>query len=1052
MSELPIHSRSNIQTKHSNLSRTHKGNKILLPKSDISLLDIPDSIKQQLNIPLSTSNFKLCIKSFLTFNTALEFNLLDSIPQTDGNTGHANDENPDIDDIADNQQQFIYIHDDSLIKPFGNFGDSNDNMIGYIAQVSCDSKIPENFSTNSDYMDTDIDTLETPEFSENGYYYSSVSMLIPFADNLWTLIKLNQQNSNEIPILESFPISIKKDPLTFHNDEFKVSDISQSSNLLLTSLEFEQLNELFENTETNNEFIISKDTTTDKDKNTGQMSHTKLTENFDHLINASNNTELYILKYFQNIYGLPTPDKPNDIFQYFKKKCNNHNTEYTSILFNLFISNLFSFESKIYNNIQSNDLPQIYSNLPVEYMDKLIKINNKLMVAITDSLRNGFDSSISNESGIQSEFEIDNKISMKLNEIKLNEIKFQILINFELLSLLKFDNNLNEIDKPEPVKSKNTKIKRKLVGRKKGLVPTILGTVAVPIQMATATSYSTTSKTSSSSSLSTTTLNDQVQNKTVNGVGLTIGSITKQLLTDNINLFFDKLCLIDVLNSVSLNNPNSSYNFLIESIYKNPKYYKNHSKLIKSLVDKLRGPSLNSRKKNSTSSTSSTSSKSSSSSSSKKRLNLENYSNPESNLNDLNLNILEKEQKESLLSSLESNINPFKKNSSLLKSGISSTLSFSDLTGSLSETANGTTSSKTVSSNSRPGSISGSFSMNSVLSGNGITSTMTSLQKNLFERKSFEMIKNTSFQNLSQANELDNENSLESTNNNEDRESLFLGNKNKKSQSMIKRSLKASHSSSSSSSNIASKKNKRQLVENSNISIHNEDLKKFETLIQATPIKKQKYKSKEMMMSIGSSPSVGLSDVNRNIQQIDEITNAPINNNSLNNSRILSVLESPVMLRSGHSSNKTITKRPKRADIISSSPFKLDTVQTTSTNGLISTASNNDESGNFKDPNNTIPASLTTNSTASSILLSPIIRTNNTRRDSRSAIYHEKTPNFPIGPITSASSSSGITGYNESGVINDKNISIINSSPINENGVTLLDDSPNKTNRKLQFS
>lgn len=1042
MSELPTHSRSNVQSKHSKSSRTLKGNKILLPKPDISLLDIPDSIKQQLNIPLSTSNFKLCIKSFLTFNTALEFNLLDSIPQTDGNTGHANDGNSDIDDIGDTQQQFIYIHDDSLIKPFENFGDSNDNLIGYIAQVSSDSKIPENLSTNSDFMDTDTDTLETPEFSENVHYYSSVSMLIPFADNLWTLIKLNQQNINEMPILKSLPMSIKKDLLTFHNDEFKVSDISHSSSSMLTTLEFEQLNELFENTETNDGFTVSKDSTTDKD----QITHIKLTENFDHLINASNNTELYILKYFQNIYGLSTPNKPNDIFQYFKKKCNNHNTEYTLILFNLFISNLFSFESKIYNNIQSNDLPQIYSNLPVEYMDKLIKINNKLMATITDSLRNGIDSSISNETGIQSEFEIDNKISMKLNEIKLNEIKFQILINFELLSLLKFDNNLNEIDKPEPIKSKNTKIKRRLVGRKKGLVPTILGTVAVPItQTATATLSSTTS------TASTTTLNDQVQNKTVNGVGLTIGSITKQLLTDNINLFFDKLCLIDVLNSVSLNNPNSSYNFLIESIYKNPKYYKNHSKLIKSLVDKLRGPSLNSRKKNSTSSTTSKSSaSSSSSSSSKKRLNLENYSNPESNLNDLNLNILEKEQKESLLSSLESNINPFKKNSSLLKSGISSTLSFSDLTGSLSESTNGITPSNPVSSNSRPSSISGSFSMNSVLSGNGITSTMTSLQKNLFERKSFEMIKNTSFQNLSQANELDNDNSLESTNNNEDRESLFLGNKNKKSQSMVKRSLKASHSSSS---NITSKKNKRQLVENSNISIPNEDSKKFETLIQATPIKKQKYKSKEMMMSIGSSPSVGFSDVNRNIQQIDEITNAPINNNSLNDGRILSVLESPVMLRSSHSSNKTTTsKRPKRAEIISSSPFKLDTVQTTSTNGLIGTASNNVESGDFKDPNNTIPASITTNSTASSILLSPIIRTNNTRRDSRSAIYHEKNPNFPIGSITSASSSSGVANYNESGVINDKNISIINSSPINENGITLLDDSPNKTNRKLQFS
>ncbi|GMF41886.1 unnamed protein product [[Candida] boidinii] len=281
-------------------------------------------------------------------------------------------------------------------------------------------------------------------------------------------------------------------------------------------------------------------------------------------------------------------------------------------------------------------------------MDKLIKINDKLMINIKETLRSENDL-ISNE--IQSEIEIENKISLRLNEIKLNEIKFQILINFELLSLLKFDNSLNEIDKP--IKSKNTKLKRKLVGRKKGLVPTILGTVAAPITTTTTTS----SSSEAAAASSTTTSNDQEQNKNVTGVGLTIESITKQLLTDNINLFFDKLCLIDVLNSVSLNNPNSSYSFLIEFIYKNSKYYKNHSKLIKSLVNKLRGPSLNSRK-------------SAYSSSSKKRLNLENYSNSESNLNDLNFNILEKEQQESLLSSLESNINPFKKNSSLLQSDL----------------------------------------------------------------------------------------------------------------------------------------------------------------------------------------------------------------------------------------------------------------------------------------------------------------------------------------------------------------------------------------------
>ncbi|OWB56632.1 hypothetical protein B5S28_g2540 [[Candida] boidinii] len=1009
--------------------KSHRGNKIILPKSDISLLDIPDSIKKQLNIPLSTTNFKLCIKSFLTFNTALEFNLLDSTPQD------VDDQNSGIDEANDaQQQQFIYIHDDSLIKPFKNFGDSNDNLIGYIAQVSSESTAAlENMPINSDQMD--IDTLENLE----NYHYSSISMLIPFADNLWTLIKLNHSNLNEIPILKSLSMSVRNDPLTFDNDndeeeeeeeeEFNISDIlqSSSSNLTLTSSEFEQLNELFKQDETNDENIMSNGTTSNKYTNSDL-------EIFNKLINTSNNTELFILKYFQNIYGLSS-DKPNDIFHIIKKNCNNHNTQYTSILFNLFISNILSFENKIFNNIKSNDLLQIYSNLPIEYMDKLIKINDKLMINIKETLRSENDL-ISNE--IQSEIEIENKISLRLNEIKLNEIKFQILINFELLSLLKFDNSLNEIDKP--IKSKNTKLKRKLVGRKKGLVPTILGTVAAPITTTTTTTTSSSSEAAAPSS--TTTSNDQEQNKNVTGVGLTIESITKQLLTDNINLFFDKLCLIDVLNSVSLNNPNSSYSFLIEFIYKNSKYYKNHSKLIKSLVNKLRGPSLNSRK-------------STSSSSSKKRLNLENYSNSESNLNDLNLNILEKEQQESLLSSLESNINPFKKNSSLLKSGPS----FSDHTGSslLESATNGisSTPSTTMNSNSRSGSISGSMamsvstststSMNSVLGGNGITSTMTSLQKNLFERKSFEMIKNTSFQNLSQVNELENENSIE-LKKGEDQKSLFLG--NKKSMSVIKRSLKASHSSGSSS--ISSKKNKRQLSENPNISINNEDPKKFETLIQATPIKKQKYKSKEMMMSIGSSPSVGFNEEhNRNIQKNDEITNTATNNN---NSHILSVLESPVMLRGSHDKTiaTTTTKRPKRAEIISSSPFKLDAVQTaTSTNDLISSTSNDDYSAEFKDPNNTIPVSISTNTTTSSILLSPIIRIHNNtmRRDSRTV------SNFQTGSITSASeSASGVSNINEASLINNKNISIINSSPINENGITLLDDSPNKTNRKLQFN
>ncbi|GMF28813.1 unnamed protein product [[Candida] boidinii] len=223
--------------------KSHRGNKIILPKSDISLLDIPDSIKKQLNIPLSTTNFKLCIKSFLTFNTALEFNLLDSTPQD------VDDQNSGIDEANDaQQQQFIYIHDDSLIKPFKNFGDSNDNLIGYIAQVSSESTAAlENMPINSDQMD--IDTLENLE----NYHYSSISMLIPFADNLWTLIKLNHSNLNEIPILKSLSMSVRNDPLTFDNDndeeeeeeeeeEFNISDIlqSSSSNLTLTSSEFEQ--------------------------------------------------------------------------------------------------------------------------------------------------------------------------------------------------------------------------------------------------------------------------------------------------------------------------------------------------------------------------------------------------------------------------------------------------------------------------------------------------------------------------------------------------------------------------------------------------------------------------------------------------------------------------------------------------------------------------------------------------------------------------------------------------------------------------------------------
>ncbi|KAG7702930.1 hypothetical protein KL930_002766 [Ogataea haglerorum] len=147
-----------------------------------------------------------------------------------------------------------------------------------------------------------------------------------------------------------------------------------------------------------------------------------------------------------------------------------------------------------------------------------------------------------------------------LDNLRLREAKLQIILSLDLLRLLDCG---RDNQKPTLRKSRITYAKQSLVGRKKRLIPTLVGT-AIPDH-----------------ARFTTDLKNILDNST--------NELTSNLLMTNINALMDKLCVHDAIKGLSLIEEDSTYRFLVSSVA--PFFQKYHPKLLRELIKKSRGPS-----------------------------------------------------------------------------------------------------------------------------------------------------------------------------------------------------------------------------------------------------------------------------------------------------------------------------------------------------------------------------------------------------------------------------------------------------------------------------
>lgn len=173
-----------------------------------------------------------------------------------------------------------------------------------------------------------------------------------------------------------------------------------------------------------------------------------------------------------------------------------------------------------------------------------------------------------------------------LDQLKVKDLKLQLLLSLEYLKLLiqsskNTDNHIigsiniqptvNNIEVRKPV------VKRRLVGKRKRLIPTLLGTV-IPESL----NFDADFRLNSQSQLQ----QDQENKKKE----LSIGD-TKTL----INSLFDKLCVWDAIMDIGYKDLNSSWGFLTNCII--PYYQKFHKQLIEDMAVKCRGTTIILRKK-----------------------------------------------------------------------------------------------------------------------------------------------------------------------------------------------------------------------------------------------------------------------------------------------------------------------------------------------------------------------------------------------------------------------------------------------------------------------
>lgn len=170
------------------------------------------------------------------------------------------------------------------------------------------------------------------------------------------------------------------------------------------------------------------------------------------------------------------------------------------------------------------------------------------------------------------------KLNEFMDKMKLKDLKLQILLDLELLRILKYENEsekkeVQENDEKTVVESRKEKrpslvSKRysgSLVGKKKRLIPTLLGTV-IPTSMDFDVDFR---------------FAPEEDKKRY----LTIDAVEKL-----VKIFFDKLCVYDAIMGLDYKDLNSSWGFLSNCVI--PFYGKDHRQLLKLLAIKSRGPAF----------------------------------------------------------------------------------------------------------------------------------------------------------------------------------------------------------------------------------------------------------------------------------------------------------------------------------------------------------------------------------------------------------------------------------------------------------------------------
>ncbi|KAH3667238.1 hypothetical protein OGAPHI_002887 [Ogataea philodendri] len=148
-----------------------------------------------------------------------------------------------------------------------------------------------------------------------------------------------------------------------------------------------------------------------------------------------------------------------------------------------------------------------------------------------------------------------------MSALKYREAKLQVVLNLEVLRLIENENGQASISekKPKPMK------KQSLVGRKKRLVPTLVGTM-VPLQTQFTTDLRQSSGFHPKSRLSA------------------------SMVQMNINALVDQLCVADAISGHSHADDESTFKFLMNCVI--PYFQKVHPNILKELVRKSRGPSV----------------------------------------------------------------------------------------------------------------------------------------------------------------------------------------------------------------------------------------------------------------------------------------------------------------------------------------------------------------------------------------------------------------------------------------------------------------------------